>query len=232
MRGWLALRYVMGKDGFEEILVNLSSLPCNGMLNRSEILKFSPSGKAPALIDNGLDVTVYESVAICFHLADRFPSAGLLPANPAARGLCLSACVEMHSGFTALRTYWPHNCLITGLRHGAESLKRSDVREDIHRLGVLWTELITRFSSLGGPYLFGHFSAADCMYAPVAVRFYTYDPTLHSLANFPLAQQYVHTLYNTDMVQEWIKDAKKEGPSSFLRDYESPSDNYDARDFS
>eukprot|EP01034_Spumella_vulgaris_P038068 gene38068-46975_t len=80
-------------------------------------------------------------------------------------------------------------------------------------------------------YLFGEFSAADCMYAPVAIRFMTYDPELTSLEQFPLAQEYVRVLYRNEMVQEWIADARKEGPTTFLQNYEVFSDSYDPTDF-
>jgi glutathione S-transferase len=237
MRGWLAVRYVMGEDGFEEILINLAGpgVPAINMLPRVDILKYSPSGKAPALIDNGLEVTIHESLAIVLHVADRFPSAGLLPSDPGARAMCLSACAEMHAGFTNIRTHMTFNCCVKALKHGIEALKLPEVKNDIHRLAVMWSELKMRFGCFEDGkedvYLFGTFSAADCMYAPVAVRFMTYDPELTSLSQFPLAQEYVRVLYRNEMVQEWIRAAHREGPTTFLKGYEAVGDTYDPTDF-
>jgi glutathione S-transferase len=227
MRAWLALKHCVGQDGFKEILINLAGEPSTtkNILPRADVWKYSPSGKAPALIDHELGVTVYESIAIVLHLADRFPQAHLLPADPAARAMCLSACAEMHAGFTGLRTHMPHHCLATGRKQGEIALSKKEVQDDIRRLGNLWTDLRTKYGS-GGPFLFGTFGAADCMFAPVSVRFMTYDPELASLASFPVAQEYVRTLYGMDMLQEWVEEAKKEGPDTFLDYYEVFSDSY------
>lgn len=118
-----------------------------------------------------------------------------------------------------------HHCLTTAIRHGAAALEKKEVRDDINRLGKMWTELRTTYGA-GGPFLFGTFGAADCMYAPVSVRFMTYDPTLSSLAAYPVAQEYVRTLYAMEALQEWIEEAKKEGPDTYLDFYEAVSDDY------
>lgn len=225
MRPWLALRQCVGKDGFAEILINLAGEPTTtkDILPRADIWKYSPTGKAPALIDHEVNVTVYESIAIILYLADRFPAANLLPTDLAARGMCLSACAEMHAGFTGLRNNMPHHCLATGIKHGAEVLKKKEVQDDINRLGQMWTDLRTTYGA-GGDFLFGSFGAADCMYAPVSVRFMTYDPELSSLAKYPVAQQYVRTLYAMEALQQWVEEAKKEGSDTFLDYYEVFSD--------
>lgn len=227
MRGWLGLCQCIDKSDFDTVMINLAGATTStpGFLPRSDILKYSPSGKAPALIDHKLGVTVYESFAIVLHLADRFPQANLLPTDPSARAMCLSACAEMHAGFNGLRNNLPHHCLTTGYKHGAIAFTKKEVQDDINRLGILWTELRTKYGS-DGDFLFGSFGAADCMYAPVSVRFMTYDPELKTLANYPIAQQYIHTLYNMNNLQEWIEEAKKEGPDTYLDYYELVSDTY------
>ena len=227
MRAWLALKHCVGKDGYDEVIVNLAGAPTTSthMLPRSDILKYSPSGKAPALIDHTIGVTVYESFAVILHLADKFPSANLFPSDPAARALCLSACAEMHAGFNAIRNNMPHHCLTTGIKHGAVVLTKPEVQAEINRIGSMWTELRTKYGG-EGKFLFGAFGAADCMYAPISVRFMTYDPTLESLAQFPVAQEYVRTLYAMEMLQEWVTEARKEGTDTYLDFYEAISDDY------
>lgn len=230
MRAWLALKHCVKMDDFDEVLFNLAGIPTQGMLPMSDIKKFSPTGKAPALQDHALGVTVYESIAIVLHLADRFPAARLLPSDARARALCLSACAEMHAGFSYLREHMTCHYVATAVKYGQVALKNKGVLADIERIGNLWTELRTAYGT-DGPFLFGTFSAADCMYAPVSVRFMVYDPTLQSLAQFPLAQEYVKTLYAMEAMQEWIQDAKKEGPDTFLPYYEKFSDDvYEASD--
>lgn len=225
MRGWLALKQCVKNEEFEELIFNLAgpASAAAGMLPLADIRKYSPTGKAPALVDHSLGVTVYESIAVVLHLADRFPQAGLLPADPAARAVCLSACAEMHAGFTGLRQNMPCHYVSTAAKYGQVTVTKEDVSKDIDRLGQLWTELRTKYGS-GGSFLFGAFGAADCMYAPVAVRFQCYDPTLSSLAKYPVAQEYVRTLFAMDAMQEWIAEAKKEGPDTFLAYYEQFSD--------
>lgn len=226
MRAWLALRHCVGPAGFKELLFNLAGdgATTSNILPRSEITKYSPTGKAPALIDHELGATVYESIAIVFHIADKFPECKLWPADPVAKAICMSACAEMHAGFTGLRNNMPHNCLATGLRHAAEVIDKKEVQDDLLRIGQLWTELRTKFGQ-AGDFLFGEFSAADCMFAPVSVRFMTYDPELKTLAAFPVAQEYVKTLYKMEALQQWIEDAKAEGPDTFLPYYEVYCDN-------
>lgn len=230
MRGWLAVRYALGKSNFEEVVFNLAGPACSEppMISKVDRLKYSPTGKAPIVIDHELNVTVYESIAVVMYMADRFPDAKLWPNNLSAKALCLSACAEMHTGFTAMRTHLTCHFVEKGIKHGREALKRADVLADIQRLGVLFTELRTRFGQhQNGPFLFGHFTCADCMYAPVAVRFMDYDPDFQSLAEYPVAQEYLKALYNMDLMKEWIEDAKREGPTTYLQYYEEITDNYD-----
>lgn len=213
LRGWLAAKASLGNN-FEEIKLVLNKF--NESASDSEkdkvlydIKKYSPSGKVPVLIDREVGVTVYDSLAIVLYLADRFPQAHLLPTDLAARGSCLSACAEMHSEFAALRSNCPHNCVDSGVIHGEIALQRADVQADITRIATLWTELRQKYGSTG-PYLFGTFSAADCMFIPVAIRFHCYNPSLSVLSTHPLAAEYVTTALNNEWVQEWIAEARTE----------------------
>ena len=234
LRGWLAARYVLGKEGFTEVMCRLAGAqasPDEKISARAEILKYSPTGKVPAFVDRQLGVVVCESIAIVYHIADRFPEANLLPKDPVARALVHSAAAEMHAGFVNIRNSMPHNCMITCKLHFQKNvISNPEVQIEIRRLGEMWTDMRARCGA-AGPFLAGNFSLADVMYAPVAIRFVQYDPELTSLSAFPVAQQYVRDLYQMDAVQEWIAGAAKEDKSTWIQAYELTSDSYDPNDF-
>jgi glutathione S-transferase len=237
MRPWLALRYA-AKHGFNEILCNLNQEQLAECLTYPhpetqkvqimhpffELVTFSPTKKVPVLIDNRFGETIYvwESIAIMLYIADTFPDAHLLPVHVADRALCLSVISEMHSGFMGLRTNLAVHTVGKGRRHGQEALGKEEVQNDIRRIAEMWTDL--RRHSLAkdaGPYLFGSFTLADAMYAPVTFRFTAYDDeNLSSLAAYPLAQQYIRDLQSCEIVQEWVTTAKLEPEESFLQHYE------------
>eukprot|EP01035_Chromulina_nebulosa_P022779 gene22779-29494_t len=233
LRGWLALRTAVGsKEEFNEIVCPLvGAFGTNGNVNndsKSRILSYSPTGKVPALIDHDLDnIVVYDSLAIALHIADRFPLTKLIPSNPKAKALCFSASAEMHSSFTGLRTNLPMNCVSTGIRHGIKALALPDVQSDINRLNELWNDLILKYGSLAegedaGPFLFGRISIADIMFAPVALRFKTYDPLFNSLNE--ISKQYVQALIDLPAIQEWISDARLEPKEMKIDAYEAFAD--------
>lgn len=95
LRAWLAVHHATGgKDGFKEVMCLLAGAGHHDEARKQEILKYSPSGKVPVLFDEELKVSVYDSLAIIFHVAERFPASELLPKDPVARALCFSACAE------------------------------------------------------------------------------------------------------------------------------------------
>lgn len=167
LRGWLAAR--AAGVAFDEVLVRLSEPG-----SRNELLRHSPAGKVPVL-KHGSRV-IWDSLAIIEYLAEVRPEAGLWPADPEARAHARSIAAEMHSGFQALRSSMPMN-----LRKSLPGKGRSrDVAEDIERIRAIWRACRERFGA-AGPFLFGHFSAADVMYTPVATRFRTYAVELDQL---------------------------------------------------
>jgi glutathione S-transferase len=191
---------------------------------KREIMKYSPTGKVPALIDDNIGVTVVESLAINFYLAERYPDAGLLPSDPVARALCISAATEMHAGFMALRHNCPHHCTAISSQQGEHAFAKPDVQQDMERLQTLWEGLLSRFGTGNkDSFLFGaNPTIADIMYAPVAIRFKGYDPHRRHLST--KSWEYVDTLLNMEGVKEWIEDAKKEGPEMDLPQYEKYHD--------
>lgn len=191
LRPWLLLK--QAGIPFREIPVSLYKEGSS-----AEIKMYSPSGKVPALIDGAL--TVWESLAICEYLADKFPEKHLWPADLAARAVARSAATEMHAGFAALRTHMSMNCRkrLPGKGRTPEVLK------DIERITGLWNDCRARFGQ-DGDFLLGRFSVADAMYAPVALRFVTYAVELD-----PVSAAYVKTIATLPAIQEWIAAARAE----------------------
>lgn len=222
LRGWLCLKQVQPNETLDEVMCKLAGADADDeekIKIKNQLLEHSPNGKVPALIDNELEIVVYDSLAICLHLALKHPQLNLLPESIAERGLCLSAAAEMHSGFNALRSNWPMIHPAVGRKHGEATL--NDVRGDINRLDTLWSQLRSEYGKKknnSGPYLFGMLSISDIMFAPVAIRFKTYDPDLTSLS--PISQEYVSSLYNIAGVKEWIESASGEDPSYRISSYE------------
>jgi glutathione S-transferase len=164
LRGWLALK--MTGVEFEEIVV-----PLREAETRTTLLRYSPSGKAPCLVHGA--ITVWESLAIGEYLAELFPNAGLWPRNAAARAHARAIASEMHAGFIPLRRTLPMNIRA---KHGGFPVAE-DVQQDVNRIEAIWRDARDRFGG-EGPFLFGTFSLADAMYAPVAARFVTYGIAL------------------------------------------------------
>jgi glutathione S-transferase len=161
MRPWLALK--ANHIAFDEVAIPLYT----GDADKARILKFTQSGKVPVLVDG--DVTIWDSLAIIEYAAERFPQARLWPEDRASRAHARAVSAEMHSGFAALR----NECGMNLHRPvGAKALS-AEARADIARIQQSWSECRTRYGKLG-PYLFGTFSGADAMYAPVVHRFRTY----------------------------------------------------------
>lgn len=161
MRPWVAMK-AAGIE-FEEIFIPLYT----GAADKQRLLDVSPAGKVPTLIDD--DVTVWDSLAIIEYLAERFPEARLWPDAREARAHARSISAEMHSGFAALRNECGMN-----LHRPVKAKPLSEAaRADIARVQEIWTDCRARYGAQG-PYLFGAFSAADAMYAPVVHRFRTY----------------------------------------------------------
>jgi glutathione S-transferase len=161
MRPWFAMK--AAGIPFEEEVISL-----NAPDFKERLLKVSGTGKVPTLIDG--DVRVWESLAILEYLAEKFPAAGLWPADAKARAHARVICSEMHAGFIPLRRACPMNLW----RPVKKMPLKDDVAANVRRIDAMWTDCRTRFGA-GGPFQFGKFSAADAMYAPVVSRFHTYD---------------------------------------------------------
>jgi glutathione S-transferase len=184
LRPWIALK-VLGVP-FEE-----KRIPLYGPASKQAILQFSPAGKVPTLVDGG--TTVWDSLAILEYLAEKHRS--LWPADPLLRARARSISAEMHSGFPNLRNHMSMN---VRKRYPGKGRTPEALRE-IRRIDEIW-------SQAQGPFLFGPFSAADAMYAPVVLRFRTYDVEVSNRA-------YYDAVLALPAMQEWIAAAERESES-------------------
>ena len=190
LRGWLMAKWA--KLPFKEHIVS----PDDPTM-RAEIMLLSSSIRVPALQHQGIHV--WDTLAIGEYLNEIKPKAGLLPSDLAARTHCRAICGEMHSGFSAMRSSLPMNIKA----HFPQFKIWSRAQADIDRITDIWRECLDTY---GGPYLFGKQPCmADAMYAPVVMRFLTYDVSLDAAC-----QAYVHTLMALPSVQEWVAAAALE----------------------
>lgn len=191
LRPWLFLKY--HDIVFEEIRI-----PLYREDSKPKLLSYSPAGKVPTLL--GGDINVWDSLAILEYLAERFPQTQGWPENIAERARARSLAAEMHSGFIALRSHCGMNCR----RTPASKQLPDAVYADIERIGQIWQQCRQQHSAKG-PWLFGRFTIVDAMFAPVALRFYSYQ-----LATNPEAQAYINTVLENPAVKAWIDAGKQE----------------------
>ena len=196
LRPWLAMTHA--GLAFSEVNIDLRAAD-----KKAQILARSPSGKVPALLIG--DDVVWDSLAIIEVLAEAHPEAGLWPGARDARAHARCVAAEMHSGFQPLRQHCPMDFLA---RTPLATLSE-EVAADVRRIVALWRGCRGRFGA-GGPFLFGSFSAADAMYAPVASRFRTYLPDLAAYGDDGTAQAYVEALFALPAMMQWQAGARAE----------------------
>jgi glutathione S-transferase len=194
LRPWLYLKH--HGIAYEEVRI-----PLYREDSRARIDGYSPSGKVPALIDGSLKI--WDSLAILEYLAERYPETLGWPHNRHQRAEARSIAAEMHSGFLALRTHCGMNCR----RPPATKELPAGVLKDIARIEEIWLECRKRHAN-DGPWLFGEFSIADAMYAPVALRFDSYR-----LSGDAQANAYVNTVLQHPAVIEWTTAGQEEAES-------------------
>lgn len=182
LRAWLVLRHFAVR--FDEEFVNLAEPDY-----KVKLAARSPSGRVPVLYDG--DLVINETLAIIEYIADSNPNKPIWPVDIASRALARAAAAEMHAGFSQLRTLAPMNIKA----HYPGRVDYVQIKSDMRRLEVLWGELLARSA---GPYLFGDFSAADAMFAPVASRIRTYDIPVAALS-----AEYVAAIHDLPAFREW-----------------------------
>jgi glutathione S-transferase len=182
------------------VVIRLRVKPPAPITTKDQNLKHSSSGKVPVLKieEKGQILTVWDSLAICETLAERHPESRLWPADPAARAVARAYASEMHSGFPDIRDQLSMEFAI--------KLPLPELREDtqnqIARVISAWSEALARYR---GDFLFGGFSIADCMYAPVVSRFDTYG-----VAVPPEVRSYMDRILALPAMQAWRKGAEEE----------------------
>jgi glutathione S-transferase len=189
LRAWIALKH-LGVP-FEEIQVILDT-----PTTREDIEHYGPSGRVPVLRLG--ELAVWDSLAICEYAAE-LTGRGW-PQDARARAVARSVCAEMHSGFSHLRSLWPMNARARNRRTAITAA----LEADIERIDVIWNDCRARFGA-AGPWLFGEYSIADAMYAPVVLRFNTYSARIS-----PTARWYMASVLEDPALQEWVAAAKQE----------------------
>jgi glutathione S-transferase len=203
LRPWLVMRHF--DVAFDEVRLTLDTPEFH-----ARIAEYSPAGRVPVLVDGAL--SVWDSLAICETVNERYLDGRGWPADSNARAAARTISAEMHSGFTAMRRELPMNCVKRA--HGF--MPGADASQDIARVRQLWRETREKYGA-GGPFLFGDFSIADAMYAPVVLRFITYDVAVDGIE-----RDYVGTILEIPALREWLHDAAQETDKSELHERMTP----------
>lgn len=190
LRAWLVLK--SADVSFDTVQVKLEQQE-----TRQQILHYSPSGRVPVLLQDGL--VINDSLAISEYMADVYPAANLWPEDPRLKALARAASAEMHSGFVCLRTQ-----MSFGLNTGdtPETLS-ADTLEEIERVFAIWSQLLSASQSTA--FLCGPFGIVDAMFAPVVFRFRRYGIAVPE----PL-RGYTERVLTYPPVQQWLKLAAHE----------------------
>ena len=189
LRPYLALKAAKLSFREEKILLRKPD-------TKDNLLAISSAGRVPILRDG--DLVIWESLAICEYAAELAPEAQLWPLDKKAKAMARAISTEMHNGFPLIRQYLPMD--ITNDRHHQSRVR--DAYPDVQRIQELWESCLIKS---GGPFLFGHFTIADAMYAPVVSRFHTYRVPVT-----PILKQYIETVFLFPAFVEWHNDALHE----------------------
>jgi glutathione S-transferase len=186
MRAWLLLK-TLG------VHFTVMTVPLYGTDSRDTVRGLGgQTGLVPVLIDRG--TPVWDTFAIFEHLYERYPAVWPTDRFDRARARSLSG--ELHSSFNDLRAAMPVNTRARG-RHAKLT---KEVSADIDRVVQIWSQ------QLGGtPWLFGSFSGADIMFAPIATRFQTYGVQLEGYA-----KSYMDRILAHPLVVEWLRLGSEE----------------------
>ena len=191
LRPWMLLAQF--KIPFEEVVI-----PMDQPDTLTTMLTYAPTGKCPSLHDG--KISVWESLAIIEYVAEAYPEKAIWPRGKAARAHARSLSNEMHASFTALRQACP-----TNFRREPKAIAFSkEVRSDIARIEAAWAEARERFGK-AGPFLYGRFSAADAMFAPVVNRFHVYEAPVGKAT-----RAYMDTIMALASWKAWIADGLAE----------------------
>jgi len=189
LRPWILMKHA----GFQFSEVHI---PLFGDKMEALMEKWSPSRQVPVLHDGPL--VLWDSLAICEYIADKDENVSLWPEDSVERARARAMSAEMHSGFESLRNTMPMNCrrIVEGFEPDLET------QIDINRIVQLFEDAL---QMSGGPWLFGDYSVADAMYAPVVTRFNTYKTSLPSES-----ARYAKRVLDDLHMQAWFAAAANE----------------------
>jgi glutathione S-transferase len=181
----------------EQVVLLFSDLGPSSKFKR-EIVTVTPAGRVPVLVDG--EVVVWDSLAICEYIAERFPEKQLWPSERAARARARSLCAEMHSGFVNVRSLFPMNIELHAPEIGPRVLAENpEARTELARLDAI---LAGELGRSGGPMLFGEFGIADAYFAPIASRVRTYG-----LPVSDVSAAWMERVYQLPAMRAWVRDA-------------------------
>jgi glutathione S-transferase len=189
LRPWLLMKHV-GLEFAERVM------PLDTAEFARDIGTLSPTRRVPLLRHGSL--VLWDSLAICEYSCE--VSGRGWPQERSVRAIARAACAEMHAGFSILRSQWPMNARATNRR----SAPNPERQAEIARIEDLWDECRSRFAARG-PWLFGEFSVADAMYAPVVLRLRTYGANVRESS-----AAYMATVLDDRHVQNWLAAAAAE----------------------
>jgi len=191
LRPWMLMKH-LGVDFTErQIVLDTPTF-------KDDVAKFGPSGRVPVLKHG--DITVWDSLAICEYVAE-LTGRGW-PKDRTTRAYARSVCAEMHSGFANLRTEWPFNARARNRRPPMTP----GLEADVDRIDEIWIDCRRQFGEAQqGPWLFGEYTIADAMYAPVVLRFNTYRAQVSDTTRW-----YMAAALEDPALQEWVQAAQKE----------------------
>ena len=190
LRGWLMLAAFDIKFKETRLLLDTDSF-------YSALKNVDCADKVPVLVDG--DITVWDSLAICEYVSETYLDGRGWPQDRAARAEARAIAAEMHSGFFAVRNEMPMNCRAKRRIEASEAAMK-----DVARIDEIWSSCRERFADKG-PWLFGEFSIADVMYAPVVSRFETYGVAVSEASH-----AYMQSVLNHPKMLEWIEAGKQE----------------------
>lgn len=199
MRPWVLLKQF--EIEFKEIMLKFESKDWT-----EQIVRLAPTKKVPTLWDgepgDGTAIAVWETIAIIEYIADHFPQHNIWPKDVAARAMARAISAEMHAGFQSLRSNMPMNIRS---QHPGKGLLPG-VATDIARIEAIWLAARRQFgATTDAPFLFGQFCAADAMFAPVVMRFATYEPPISTVS-----RHYCEAMKAAPGIAAWILEARRE----------------------